>query len=106
MSGRNGIWSPCQAPRPTARAGALVAVLWAFLHTGAMAQGDFQGSTHLMPFDEDTIAYSKATADGPVARLQKKIDSGEVKFQFDDQFGYLRSLLSESSLNATGTRES
>jgi hypothetical protein len=58
-------------------------------------RADFQGATHMMPFDEDTIAYSKATADGPVARLQKRIDSGEAKFQFDERFGYLKSLLKE-----------
>ena len=68
---------------------------WFCVLMGIAARADFQGATHMMPFDEDTIAYSKATADGPVARLQKKIDSGEVTFQFDEQFGYLRSVLRE-----------
>src|SRR5438132_1006025 len=72
-----------------------VLTAWFSLMGTIAALADFQGATHMMPFEEDTIAYSKATADGPVARLQKKIDSGEVKLQFDAQFGYLRSLLNE-----------
>ena len=38
----------------------------------AMAD-DFQGSTHITPFDEDTIAYSKTEADGPIPRLQNHL---------------------------------
>jgi hypothetical protein len=59
------------------------------------AQGDFQGSTHLMPFDEDTINYSKAKATGPVARLQERIDQGQAKLKHDSSYGYLRALLAE-----------
>src|SRR5262245_60831064 len=54
---------------------------------------DFQGATHLMPFDEDTINYSKTKADGPVARLQERIDQGEVRLKYDAAFGYLLSVL-------------
>ena len=43
---------------------------------GARA-GDFQGATHILPFDEDTIHYSQAAATGPVARLQD--ESRKVK---------------------------
>jgi hypothetical protein len=59
----------------------------------APAQGDFQGASHLMPFDEDTIAYSKARETGRVARLQQRLDSGEVQLTSDDAYGYLLSLL-------------
>jgi hypothetical protein len=58
----------------------------------ALAQGDFR-ATHLMPFDEDTINYSKAPAGGPIARLQERIDRGEVKLAFDDRSGYLPAIL-------------
>ena len=65
-----------------------------FLANGvAQAQGDFQGATHLMPFDEDTIAYSKAKEGGPITALQERITRGEVKLQFDEKFGYLPALL-------------
>jgi len=40
----------------------------------AATADDFQGSTHITPFDEDTIAYSKTEADGPIPRLQKRIE--------------------------------
>lgn len=54
---------------------------------------DFQGATHLMPFDEDTIAYSKTKAQGSIPTLQEKIDGGQVKLKFDPQFGYLPAVL-------------
>ena len=56
---------------------------------------DFQGATHLMPFDEDTIAYSKTPSTGPVAKLQQRIDKGEVTLKRDEQFGYLLAILDE-----------
>ncbi|HZO85482.1 MAG TPA: hypothetical protein VFC26_09725, partial [Verrucomicrobiae bacterium] len=58
----------------------------------AMAD-DFQGSTHMMPFEEDTIAYSKTPDSGPVARLQRRIDEGKVKLKHDRAYGYLLSVL-------------
>src|SRR5690242_19911761 len=69
---------------------ALAVCLIARSHAGA---NDFQGATHLMPFDEDTIGYSKAKDTSPVARLQERIDRGEVKLSHDERFGYLPALL-------------
>src|SRR5262245_25004046 len=43
--------------------------------------------------EDSAIAYSKTPATDPVAQLQKKIDSGEVMLAFDEQHGYLSSLL-------------
>ena len=54
---------------------------------------DFQGATHLMPFDEETINYSKQKDTGPVARLQERIDRGELTMTYGEKFGYLPSLL-------------
>lgn len=68
-----------------------VAALLGCLPVGARA--DFQGATHLMPFDEDTIGYGKAVATGPVAQLQKRLDQGEAKLKYDPVFGYLPSVL-------------
>lgn len=48
-----------------------------------------------MPFDEDTIAYSKTADTGPIARLQQRLNSGEAHLTRDGSFGYLRSLLKE-----------
>jgi hypothetical protein len=54
---------------------------------------DFQGATHLMPFDEETINYSKQKDTGPIAQLQAQIDRGDVSLKFSDRFGYLLDLL-------------
>src|SRR6185295_19053598 len=62
---------------------------------GAALGDDFQGSTHMMPFEEDTIAYSKTPDSGPVARLQRRIESGEVKLKHQAAYGYLLSVLDE-----------
>ena len=71
------------------------AILFALIaFAGAVSADDFQGSTHLMPFDEDTINYSKAREAGPIARLQQRVDAGELRLAHDERFGYLPSLLS------------
>ncbi len=57
------------------------------------AQGDFQGATHMMPFDEEAIGYGKAAAAGAVARLQARLDRDQLKLAHDEQFGYLLSVL-------------
>ncbi len=54
---------------------------------------DFQGATHLLPFDEDTIKYSKTEATGAIARLQQRIDAGQTRLKFDDRHGYLDAVL-------------
>jgi len=71
-------------------------VVWlAGLGTGveALAQADFQGATHMVPFEEDTISYNQTPSAGPVARLQSKIDRGVVKLKYDSRSGWRDSLL-------------
>jgi hypothetical protein len=67
----------------------------AALLSTATLMADFQGAMHLMPFDEDTIAYSKTPDSGPIARLQAKIDKGKTTLPFDEKEGYLHALLDE-----------
>ena len=62
---------------------------------------DFQGATHLMPFEEDTIGYSKLQAHSPIERLQARIDSGEAVLKFDAKLGYLPSVLKELGITPT-----
>ena len=62
---------------------------------------DFQGATHLIPLDEDTVGYSKAEPDSAISRLQKMIDSGTVVFEWDEKFGYLPSLLKSLGIPAS-----
>jgi|JI9StandDraft_1071089.scaffolds.fasta_scaffold00027_70 hypothetical protein len=44
-------------------------------------------------FERSPIHYSKAEPSNCISDLQKKLDSGEVKFQYDEKYGYLPSLL-------------
>jgi hypothetical protein len=41
------------------------------------------------------IYYSKTEPDNLVSQLQQRLDKGTVKFEFEDHFGYLRSVLDE-----------
>ena len=73
--------------------GNLAALACCLLAVGLARADDFQGATHLMPFDEEAINYSKTKDANPVARLQERIASGEVRLKFDDHYGYLLSVL-------------
>lgn len=44
-------------------------------------------------FERPPIEYSKTTPDNGVSRLKERIEQGEVSLKYDDEFGYLRSLL-------------
>src|SRR5689334_2485261 len=46
-------------------------------------------------FDRPPINYSTAKTDNLVTRLQQRIDSGDVKLPFADEFGYLPAVLKE-----------
>jgi hypothetical protein len=69
----------------------LVKLLLAGMPVGIALAG-LSGS-YLLPIDHEAIQYSKAPVDDVIGRLQRRIDSGQVKLQSDDNFGYLRSVL-------------
>jgi hypothetical protein len=46
-------------------------------------------------FDRPPINYSTARADNLVTRLQQRIDGGQVRLSFADEFGYLPAVLKE-----------
>lgn len=50
-------------------------------------------------FDREPISYSSLPVDDPVARLQQRIDAGELKLGFDQQHGYLRAVLKELGIS-------
>jgi len=60
---------------------------------------DFQGATHLMPFEDDTIHYAKASPTNPVSRLQERINRGESALRYTGDAGYLESLLRELKIS-------
>ena len=70
----------------------LTAALPVLLAACAWAE-DFQGSGQKLEYDEEPIAYSKTSPDDAVARLQRRLDAGEVKLAWDDKFGYLPGIL-------------
>lgn len=50
-------------------------------------------SAQLPPLAEQAVAYSKTAATDAVARLQQRIDSGDVRLEFDPAHGYLPAVL-------------
>ncbi len=56
-------------------------------------------SSYLAPLDDPAIQYEKTPVTDPVAKLQEKIDAGQVHLKFEDEFGYLRSVLKELGVN-------
>lgn len=46
-----------------------------------------------LPIEIDPISYSTSPVDDPIARLQKRIDAGEVTLKFDPERGYLPAVL-------------
>jgi hypothetical protein len=56
---------------------------------------DFQGSTHLMPFDEDLINYNNTPDSGPVAELRQRLESGKSTLHYEPERGWLMSVLDE-----------
>jgi len=57
------------------------------------ATADFQGATHMVPFDEDTIAYSRTPSHGPAARLNEMLQARKIHLTNDPVFGYLPAIL-------------
>ncbi|HTK77490.1 MAG TPA: hypothetical protein VL371_19655 [Gemmataceae bacterium] len=51
------------------------------------------GTVRASDIDAEPIHYSTTRPDNPVERLRESISSGQVKFEFDEDHGYLRSVL-------------
>ncbi|HWE96155.1 MAG TPA: hypothetical protein VG269_19485 [Tepidisphaeraceae bacterium] len=58
-------------------------------------------NTALADSDDEPIAYSTTPVDDPVARLQKRLDAGEAKLDFDPKHGYLESTLKNLNISAS-----
>jgi hypothetical protein len=75
------------------------AVLPALVFAAGYSFAGLSGSTPV-PLDHESIQYDKAPVDDPVARLGRKVASGEVKLEFEDySMGHLRSLLKRLGIN-------
>jgi hypothetical protein len=53
----------------------------------------------ILPNDHPAIQYAEQAPDDPVARLAKRVASGEVTLQYDAHWGYLPALLKQFGLN-------
>src|SRR5579872_5430896 len=53
-----------------------------------------------LPIDQDPIDYFKAPLNDPVARLQGRIDRGEVVLKHEDKQGYLKSVLEHLNVSS------
>jgi hypothetical protein len=57
------------------------------------AEGDFQGSTHMVAFDEGTENYNKAQPNDPVSQLQAWVKTNKTTLEFSPEHGYLDAVL-------------
>src|SRR5690349_13263072 len=76
----------------------IVLLLLAFSYA-IQANGDFQGSTHMMPFDEGILNYNKAPVNDPITKLQAFLDGGKTTLHFTKDHGYLDSVLAELKIS-------
>lgn len=67
----------------------------ALISVALSSRADFQGSTHLMPFEEETINYNNTPDSGPIAELRERIAKGKVTPRFEEERGWLVWLLEE-----------
>jgi len=54
-----------------------------------------------IPFADGPIHYRSEGLDDPIARLQKKLDQGQVTLDYEAQTGYLRSVMAALGVSAS-----
>ena len=52
-----------------------------------------------LPYDHPALGYVKEAPDEPIAQLQKKLDLGQAKLEYNAKWGYLPSLLKRLDIN-------
>ncbi|MDB6029589.1 MAG: hypothetical protein JWM68_5812 [Verrucomicrobiales bacterium] len=70
-------------------------ILVGALLPSARAEGDFQGATHMVPFDEGILNYNKAAVHDAITDLQAFLDGKEATLEFSKDHGYLDSVLAQ-----------
>lgn len=64
-----------------------------------LGQADDNATYPYVPFDHRAIGYDAAPGTDPVGMLEKKLQSGQAKLEFDPKFGYLPSVLKNLGIN-------
>jgi hypothetical protein len=63
-------------------------------------QRDDDNATYpYIPFDHPALAYAEPTGNDPVARLEKRLQTGQAKLEYDAKWGYLPSVLKNLAVN-------
>jgi hypothetical protein len=81
-----------QAPAFINRPAQLLAICILCL-VNCVEAADFQGANHALSYEGPPINYQTARPEDAVTKLQERIRTGELDLGFDQQFGYLRSVL-------------
>jgi hypothetical protein len=64
-----------------------------------LGQADDNTTYPYLPFDHATINYDAAPGTDPVGLLEKRLQSGQAKLEFDPKFGYLPGVLKNLGVN-------
>lgn len=51
------------------------------------------GGSYVLPLNHEALQYNSRPVNDPVAKLQRALNNGGARLEFDQDFGYLRSLL-------------
>src|SRR5262245_44639137 len=60
--------------------------------TAARALADLSGS-YVVPLDDPAIQYATRPVSDPVVLLQQRLDRGDAKLEYNEDFGYLPAVL-------------
>lgn len=69
-------------------------LILAFGITCGFAFAELSGS-YVVPLDHEAIQYTKIPLSDPITKLGERIARGEIELEWDDDYGYLRSVLKE-----------
>src|SRR6476660_4497498 len=58
-----------------------------------LGQNEDNATYPYIPFDHPALAYAEPTGNDPVARLEKQLQTGQAKLEYDAKWGYLPSVL-------------
>jgi hypothetical protein len=66
----------------------------AFACAAALAVAGLSGS-YVVPLEHEAIQYAKLPVTDPIAQLEKRLAAGEVKLEYEDDTGFLTSVLKQ-----------
>jgi hypothetical protein len=64
-----------------------------------LGQNDDNATYPYLPFDHPVLAYAEPAGNDPIARLEKRLQAGQAKLEYDLKWGYLPSVLKSLNVN-------